>query len=52
MSYKGLIKDIEKNHPFDPDLKVRFGWKERLTVKDFEWKLVDALYFYSISQSI
>ena len=51
MSYKALIKDIEKNHPMDPDIKERFGWKERLTVKDFEWKLVDALYLYSISQS-
>ena len=35
---------------------MRFGWRERspvrLTVKDFEWKIIDALYLYSMSQKI
>ena len=49
LSHKKLIEAIELNHPFDSEDKVRFGWRERLTVKDFEWKIIDALYLYSLS---
>ena len=52
ISYKKLMRIISTCHPIDPDSKVRFGIKERVTVKDYRGKLSDACCFYAIGNQI
>ena len=44
ISYSGLMKHIEENHPRDPDTKERFSIFTRITVKDFGAKIAGGVF--------
>ena len=50
LSYKKLLKIIEKHHPVDPETKEKFSAQERVTVRDYGAKLSDACFCYAVGQ--
>lgn len=41
---------IAFNHPVNPISKQRFSLMNRLTVKDFGWKLIDCIFCFQIKE--
>jgi hypothetical protein len=52
ISYKKLMKLISTIHPVDPETKLRFSYKDRVTIKDYTSKLSDACFCYAIGQKL
>lgn len=52
ISYKKLFKVIYTQHPVDPETKQRFNFNERITVKDYIYKITDCCYCYAITQKL
>lgn len=51
LSYKKLSKKIEIHHPCDPDTKKKLEFSDRISVKDFESKMMDVCFCYALTQS-
>jgi hypothetical protein len=50
LSYAALMEFIAQNHPTNPITKEKFSLLERLTVKDFGYKIFDCLGCYQIKE--
>ena len=48
LSYKGLVKFISLHHPVNPISKEKFSVFQRITVRDYGFKMTDACGFYTI----
>ena len=48
LSYKQLIKFIAQNHPVNPVTKEKFSTKQRITVKDYGYRFMDACGFFTV----
>ena len=49
LSYKKLQKQILVHHPCDPDTKKKLSFRERITVKDYESKMMDVCFCYALT---
>ena len=52
LSYKKLSKKIEIHHPCDPETKKKLYFKDRISVKDYESKMMDVCFCYALTQSL
>jgi hypothetical protein len=48
LSYKQLIKFISQNHPVNPVTKEKFNTDQRITVKDYGYRFLDACGFFTV----
>lgn len=48
LSYKQLIKFISATHPVNPVTKEKFSTDDRVTVKDYGYRFIDACGFFTL----